>query len=214
MVTPCRSASPSTPGSRSSRRRPASASGCRSSPLAAHRRRGRARGLGAEVQAPRCPGRAGPGEAAGAVETASNDRLLVAVAVLAAAGLAWGLFEAQWVELLERMRARPWFRRTRRPADLHLSDFHLGTVDFSGRTCGGRSPGGRAGSRSRRRHRRPRQPPPRVAQLERELARLGPSVRTVLGNHDVASTRDPFSRPADLSGVAAACRARSRVRGT
>ena len=26
----------------------------------------------------------------------------------------------------------------------------------------------------------------------------------MLGNHDVASTRDPFSRPADLSGVAAA----------
>ena len=39
-----------------------------------------------------------------------------------------------------------------------------------------------------------------------ELGRLRPRHGTyaVLGNHDVASTRDPFSRPADLSGVATA----------
>ena len=42
--------------------------------------------------------------------------------------------------------------------------------------------------------------------LTAELGRLRPRHGTyaVLGNHDVASTRDPFSRPADLSGVATA----------
>jgi uncharacterized protein len=133
--------------------------------------------------------------------------LLVAVAVAAAAGLVWGLFEAQWVELSERqapVRGLP-------PAldglrILHLSDFHLGTLSLNGRTL--RKAVDWATERdfdlvavtgdlvSRRRGTRT---------LERELARLRPRHGTyaVLGNHDVASTRDPFSRPADLSGVQA-----------
>ena len=61
--------------------------------------------------------------------------LLVAVAVVAAAGLAWGLFEAQWVELLERDASVHGL-----PPDLdglrilHVSDFHLGTISFNGRS--------------------------------------------------------------------------------
>jgi predicted MPP superfamily phosphohydrolase len=134
--------------------------------------------------------------------------LLVAVAVVAVAGLAWGLFEAQWVELLERdapVRGLPpeldGFRI------LHLSDFHLGTVSLNGRTL--RKAVDWASRRdvdlvavtgdlvSRGRG---------VSTLSRELGRLRPRHGTfaVLGNHDAASTRDPFSRPADLSGVDAA----------
>ena len=61
--------------------------------------------------------------------------LLVAVAVVAAAGLAWALFEAQWVEYLERDAPVPGL-----PPELdglrilHISDFHLGTVSLNGRT--------------------------------------------------------------------------------
>ncbi len=134
--------------------------------------------------------------------------LLVAVAVAAAAALAWGLFEAQWVELSEReapVRGLPAELDGLRV--LHLSDFHLGTVSLNGHTL--RKAVDWATARdldlvavtgdlvSRRRGSRT---------LERELARLRPRHGTyaVLGNHDVASTRDPFSRPADLSGVEAA----------
>jgi hypothetical protein len=134
--------------------------------------------------------------------------LLVAVAVVAAAGLAWGLFEAQWVELLERdapVRGLPAGLDGLRI--LHLSDFHLGTVSLNGHAL--RKAVDWAQGReldlvavtgdlvSRRRG---------VRTLIRELGRLHPRYGTyaVLGNHDVASTRDPFSRPADLSGVDAA----------
>ena len=131
--------------------------------------------------------------------------LLVAVAVMAAAGLAWGLFEAQWVELLERDAPVQGL-----PAGLdglrilHLSDFHLGTVSLNGRALR-KAVDWTAGRDldlvvvtgdlvSRRRG---------VRTLTRELGRLRPGLGTyaVLGNHDVASTRDPFSRPADLSAV-------------
>jgi uncharacterized protein len=131
--------------------------------------------------------------------------VLVAVAVVAAAGLAWALFEAQWVELLERDAPVPDL-----PAELdgfrllHISDFHLGTVSLNGRTL--RKAVDWAAGRdldlvaitgdlvSRRRS---------VRTLVSELGRLHPRHGTyaVLGNHDVASTRDPFSRPADLSDV-------------
>lgn len=61
-------------------------------------------------------------------------RNLQAIAALAALGVAWALFEAQWVEL----------RELEVPIDglppgldgftiLHLSDFHLGTVSLNGR---------------------------------------------------------------------------------
>ena len=90
---------------------------------------------------------------------------------------------------------------------LHISDFHLGTVSLNGRALrkavDWASPQeldlvavtGDLVSRQRG-----------VRTLRRELGRLHPRHGTyaVLGNHDVASTRDPFSRPADLSGVDAA----------
>ena len=131
--------------------------------------------------------------------------LLVAVAVMAAAGLAWGLFESQWVELVERdasVRGLPAGLDGLRI--LHLSDFHLGTVSLNGRAL--RKAVDWAAGRdhdlvavtgdlvSRRRG---------VPMLTRELGRLQPRLGTyaVLGNHDVASTRDPFSRSADLSAV-------------
>ena len=131
--------------------------------------------------------------------------LLVTVAVVIAAGLAWGLFEAQWVELLERdapvSGLPPGLDGLR---ILHISDFHLGTVSLNGRSL--RKAVDWAVARdldlvavtgdlvSRRRG---------VPTLVRELGRLHPRFGTyaVLGNHDVASTRDPFSRPADLTEV-------------
>src|SRR5678815_3052371 len=61
-------------------------------------------------------------------------RILQPIGVVAAMGLGWGLFEAQWVELDE----------VEVPLDglpeeldgltlLHLSDFHLGTISLNGR---------------------------------------------------------------------------------
>ncbi|MGH3012749.1 MAG: metallophosphoesterase [Gaiellaceae bacterium] len=131
--------------------------------------------------------------------------ILVAVAVVAAAGLAWALFEAQWVELLEQDAPVPGL-----PAELdgfrilHISDFHLGTVSLNGRALGKAVDWAAEHELdlvavtgdlvSRRRG---------VRTLVSELGRLRPRYGTyaVLGNHDVASTRDPFSRPADLSDV-------------
>jgi predicted MPP superfamily phosphohydrolase len=134
--------------------------------------------------------------------------LLVAVAVVAAAGLAWALFEAQWVEYVEReapVRDLPPELDGLRI--LHLSDFHLGTVSLNGRAlrravdwAGGReldlvAVTGDLVSRQRG-----------VRTLTHELGRLRPRLGTyaVLGNHDVDSTRDPFSRPAELRGLDAA----------
>ena len=134
--------------------------------------------------------------------------LLVAVAVVAAAGLGWGLFEAQWVELIERDAPVAGL-----PSELdgfrilHISDFHLGTVSLNGRAL--RKAVDWAAAQeidlvavtgdlvSRRRG---------ISTLGRELGRLHPRHGTyaVLGNHEVASTRDPFSRPADLSDIVAA----------
>jgi predicted MPP superfamily phosphohydrolase len=131
--------------------------------------------------------------------------ILVAVAVVAAAGLAWGLFEAQWVELIEREApVRGLAPQLDGLRILHLSDFHLGTVSLNGRALGKAVDWASARDldlvtvtgdlASRRRG---------VRTLASELGRLHPRFGTyaVLGNHDVASTRDPFSRPADLSGV-------------
>lgn len=133
--------------------------------------------------------------------------ILAAVAVVAAAGLAWALFEAQWVELRERDVPVEGL-----PPELdglgifHLSDFHLGTVSLNGRALrkavdwAGRSELDLVAVTgdlvSRRRG---------VAMLANELARLRPALGTyvVLGNHDVAATRDPFSRPADLGELQA-----------
>jgi uncharacterized protein len=131
--------------------------------------------------------------------------IVVAVAAVAAAVLAWGLFEAQWVDLVERdLLVRGLHPDLDGLRVLHISDFHLGTVSLNGRAL--RKAVDWAARRdldlvavtgdlvSRRRG---------VRTLTRELARLHPRHGTfaILGNHDIASTRDPFSRPADLTGL-------------
>lgn len=132
--------------------------------------------------------------------------LLVAAAVLAAAGLGWMLFEAQWVEVRELdvpVDGLP--AELEGFAVLHLSDFHLGTISFNGRTLR-KAVDWAAGHEldvvaitgdlvSRRRGER---------MLRSALAGLHARHGTyaILGNHDVAETRDPFSRPSDLSGLA------------
>lgn len=131
--------------------------------------------------------------------------VFVAVALAAVAGLGWMLFEAQWVELLERdVRIQDLPAELDGLTVLHLSDFHLGTVSLNGRTL--RKAVAWAESApidlvavtgdlvSRRRGERT---------LRAALERLRPRYGTyaVLGNHDVAATRDPFSSPADLTGL-------------
>jgi predicted MPP superfamily phosphohydrolase len=128
---------------------------------------------------------------------------LGAAGAAAAAGLAWALFEAQWVELGERVAP---VRRLPPELDgfrvLHLSDFHLGTLSLNGRALA-RAVTWAAERQvdvvaitgdlvSRRRGER---------MLREALGRLRAAygVFAVLGNHDVAETRDPFSRPAELS---------------
>jgi uncharacterized protein len=62
-------------------------------------------------------------------------RILQPIGAAAGIGAAWGLFEAQWVELREVET-----RVDRLPPELdgftilHLSDFHLGTLSLNGRT--------------------------------------------------------------------------------
>jgi predicted MPP superfamily phosphohydrolase len=134
------------------------------------------------------------------VTIGADARRGVVAAGLAAAGLAgWGHFEAGWVRLESLDCELP-----RLPPELdgvriaHLSDFHLG---FPSR-------GSRAVERavawteerapelvlvtgdllSRRRG---------EARLRALLKRL-PSCYAVLGNHDFALSRDPFSQPAEL----------------
>jgi uncharacterized protein len=124
-------------------------------------------------------------------------RILQPLGAVAALGLGWGLFEAQWVELndvevpLERL-----------PAELdgftilHLSDFHLGTASLNGRaveqavTWAERQRidlvllTGDLLSRDRAEDR-----------LRSVVARLRPEhgVYSVLGNHDVEAARRALS---------------------
>ncbi|MGH3004980.1 MAG: metallophosphoesterase [Gaiellaceae bacterium] len=124
-------------------------------------------------------------------------------AALVAGGLAWSLWEAQWVELVERdvplAGLPPELDGLR---ILHVSDFHLGTLSLNARALA-RATDWAGDHRvdlvaitgdlvSRRRG---------APALRQALARLDAphGVFAVLGNHDVAVTRDPFSRPADLS---------------
>jgi predicted MPP superfamily phosphohydrolase len=119
---------------------------------------------------------------------------------LAAAGLGWGLFEAGWVRFREFELPVPAL-----PAELdglrivHLSDFHLGVP----------SPGVGAVARavSWTRERRPDLvvvtgdllTHPRGEPLLRALVRLLPQpAYAVLGNHDLAISRDPQARRTDL----------------
>lgn len=121
----------------------------------------------------------------------------------AGAAASWGLFEAGWVRLRTLDVAISGL-----PSELaglriaHLSDFHLGFP----------SPGSLAVERAVRwvEERRPDlvlisgdllARPRGERQLRRSLVRLGPCF-LVLGNHDFAASRDPFSRPSvprDLS---------------
>lgn len=132
---------------------------------------------------------------------------LAAAAGAAAAGLAWGLFEAQWVA----------FRRLEIPVPrlplaldglriLHLSDLHLGSPSLNGRAL----------RRAVRLAGAGEAPPHLVAltgdllarrrgegQLRAALAALRAPHGTfaVLGNVDVSDTRDPFSGGARIEGL-------------
>jgi predicted MPP superfamily phosphohydrolase len=142
------------------------------------------------------------------VNTGTISRVLTVtvVAVAAAAVVAavpiWGLFEAGWVRLRVLEVAVPGL-----PAEFdglriaHLSDFHLG-VPSRGARAVERAVGWVEGRRpdlvcvtgdllSRRRGER---------RLRELIVRLGrPYI--VLGNHDFALSRDPFSQPVELSDL-------------
>ena len=129
-------------------------------------------------------------------------------AIAAALGGAWGLFESQWVAL-ERLEVPV----ERLPASLdgfsilHLSDFHLGTVSLNGRAV---EKAVRFAERSE--HdlvavtgdllSASRGEPALQRALVRLHARHG--VYAVLGNHDIAVTRDPFSGARELDDLTAA----------
>jgi predicted MPP superfamily phosphohydrolase len=134
-------------------------------------------------------------------------RAVAAAGGAAAAGLAWSLFEAQWVELREidvPISGLPeeldGFRI------LHLSDFHLGTFSLNGRALDRAVAWAQEDQLdlvvltgdllSRQRG---------DSALRRAIGALQPryGVFAVLGNHDVDVTRDPFSTPTDASGVEA-----------
>lgn len=126
-------------------------------------------------------------------------------AVGAAATLAWSLFESQWVDFVELNVPVPGL-----PPELdgfrilHLSDFHLGALGLNALALG------RAISWAERRdpdvvvatgdlltH------PRGEATLRRSLARLRAryGMYAVLGNHDVAESRDPFSKASEITDL-------------
>ena len=130
-------------------------------------------------------------------------RIVLGLGAVAASALAYGWFEAGW--LRTRVLELP---VDGLPAALdglrvaHLSDFHFGPV----------SRGTAAGLRAAEwvRSRRPDlvvvtgdllSRPRGRATLDEALTGLG--AFAVLGNHDVAVTRDPFSREAELDGLPA-----------
>jgi uncharacterized protein len=129
-------------------------------------------------------------------------RLIRLGGAAAAAGLAWGLFEAGWVRL-ETLRCplpelAPELEGLR---IAHLSDFHLGVpsrgvvaVERAVEWVEERQPDLTliSGDLLSRRRGEPG--------LRALLARL-PNCFAVLGNHDFASSRDPFSQPAGVSDL-------------
>jgi uncharacterized protein len=133
-------------------------------------------------------------------------RIAWSAASAAAAGIAWGHFEAGWLRT----------RVLRCPLDglpteleglriAHLSDFHLGIP----------SRGAHATERAVAwvEERRPDlvcisgdllSRPGGEARLRSLVARLPAATYAVLGNHDYARSRDPFSRPAAVADLAPA----------
>jgi hypothetical protein len=129
-------------------------------------------------------------------------RLVKLGGAAAAAGLAWGHFEAGWVKLETLRCPLPSL-----PPELeglriaHLSDLHLGVpsrglmaVEHAVEWVEQRQPDLTliSGDLLSRRAGEPR--------LRALLARL-PHCFAVLGNHDFASTRDPFSNPAAVGDL-------------
>jgi hypothetical protein len=133
-------------------------------------------------------------------------RIAWSAASAAAAGIAWGHFEAGWL----RTRAVPC------PIDVlpteleglriaHLSDFHLGVPSRGSRAVEGAVEWVEA-----------RQPdlvcisgdllsrPGGEARLRSLVARLPAPTYAVLGNHDYAASRDPFSSPSAVVDLAPA----------
>lgn len=128
-----------------------------------------------------------------------------AAGAVAAAGLAWGHFEAGWVRLRSIPCPVPSL-----PPELqglriaHLSDFHLGVpsrgavaVNRAVEWVAARAPdlvliSGDLLSRPRAEDR-----------LQALLARL-PACYAVLGNHDFAHSKDPFSKPSALGDLGSA----------
>jgi len=124
------------------------------------------------------------------------------VLALAAACVAWGWFEAGWVRLRVCELELPGLPRELDGLRIaHLSDFHLGVP----------SRGGRAVERAIAWvvERRPDLvcitgdllSRPRGKRRLLELLTLLPHPYLVLGNHDYALSRDPFSRPVELDGL-------------
>ena len=132
-------------------------------------------------------------------------RLVRGAAGAALVGLAWGLWESQWVEGVEldvRIPALP--EELDGLRILHLSDLHLGTLSLNALALDraiawaqARSPdlvvvtGDLASRRAGRR------------KLKRALGEIEAVHGTwaILGNHDVDDARDPFSRSTDLSDL-------------
>ncbi len=129
--------------------------------------------------------------------------VLLVLAAVAAAAVAWGWFEAGWLRRrvveLELVGAPPELDGLR---IAHLSDFHLG-VPSRGRRATEDAIAWVVARRpdlvcvtgdlvSRRAG---------IALLERLLGELGESY-VVLGNHDLADSRDPFSQHVDPSAFA------------
>jgi predicted MPP superfamily phosphohydrolase len=131
-------------------------------------------------------------------------RPLAALATLGLAAAAWGQFEAGWVRLRTLEVPLP-----RLPAELsglrivHLSDFHLGfpsrgehAVHRAVHWAAAREPDLTAITGDLLSQ-------PSAEPSLRVLLDLVPGSFAVLGNHDFASSRDPFSRPSAVTELGA-----------
>jgi predicted MPP superfamily phosphohydrolase len=127
---------------------------------------------------------------------------VLAAAAGAAVALGWGWYEAGWVRLRVRELTVPGLPRELDGLRIaHLSDFHLGIPSRGARAVeravdwvAGRRPDlvcitGDLLSR------------PRGEPLLRELLSRLDHPYVVLGNHDFADSRDPFSSPAEVTEI-------------